>query len=73
MYTAVIRQLWHQTEIRSEKGLEREDLFTVVHDLFLTETAKYADIILPATSSYENTDFYASLLASLYANSAAHY
>ena len=42
------------------KGLEREDLFTVVHDLFLTETAKYADIILPATSSYENTDFYAS-------------
>ncbi|RWR12847.1 molybdopterin oxidoreductase family protein [Siminovitchia fortis] len=42
------------------KGLEREDLFTVVHDLFLTETAKYADIVLPATSSYENTDFYTS-------------
>lgn len=42
------------------KGLEREDLFTVVHDLFLTETARYADIVLPATSSYENTDFYAS-------------
>jgi len=42
------------------KGLLREDLFVVVHDLFLTETAKYADIILPATSSYENTDFYAS-------------
>lgn len=41
-------------------GLAREDLFTVVHDLFLTETAKYADIILPATSSYENTDFYCS-------------
>ncbi|MEC1772039.1 molybdopterin-containing oxidoreductase family protein [Schinkia azotoformans] len=41
-------------------GLEREDLFLVVHDLFLTETAKYADIILPATSSYENTDFYCS-------------
>lgn len=42
------------------KGLEREDLFTVVHDLFLTETATYADILLPATSSYENTDLYTS-------------
>lgn len=42
------------------KGLEREDLFVVVHDLFLTETAKYADIVLPATSSFENTDMYTS-------------
>ncbi|OIJ16816.1 oxidoreductase [Anaerobacillus alkalilacustris] len=41
-------------------GLAREDLFTVVHDLFLTETAMYADLVLPATSSYENTDFYTS-------------
>ena len=43
-----------------KKGLEREDLFTVVHDLFLTDTAKYADIVLPASASYENTDLYTS-------------
>lgn len=42
------------------KGLEREDLFVIVHDLFLTETAKYADIVLPATSSFENRDVYTS-------------
>lgn len=40
------------------QGLEREDLFTVVHERFLTDTARYADLVLPATSSLEHADLY---------------
>lgn len=40
------------------RGLERSDLFTVVHERFLTDTARYADIVLPATSSLEHPDLY---------------
>lgn len=41
-----------------QKGLMREDLFTVVHDPFMTDTAKFADIVLPAASYLETDDLY---------------
>jgi molybdopterin guanine dinucleotide-containing S/N-oxide reductase-like protein len=39
-------------------GFQREDLFTVVHEIFQTDTADYADILLPATTQLEQFDIH---------------
>ncbi len=41
-------------------GFAREDLFTVVHEIFQTDTADYADILLPATTQLEHHDIHKS-------------
>ena len=48
----------HSAEV--VRGFARDDLFTVVHDLFQTDTADYADILLPATSHMEQLDIHKS-------------
>lgn len=40
------------------EGLRREDLFTAVIDHFVTDTARFADLVLPATTFLEHTDLY---------------
>jgi len=45
---------------RVRKGLAREDLFTVVMEQFQTDTADWADIVLPVTTFLEHTDLYLS-------------
>jgi len=47
-------------QARLRRALAREDLFTVVADLFATDTTDYADIVLPAASFLESDDLVAS-------------
>jgi anaerobic selenocysteine-containing dehydrogenase len=42
------------------QGLRRDDLFTVVHEQFATDTVDFADIVLPATTQLEHTDIHGS-------------
>jgi anaerobic selenocysteine-containing dehydrogenase len=42
------------------RGLARDDLFTVVHDQVLTDTARFADVLLPASTVFEQTELHKS-------------
>ncbi len=42
------------------KGLKRDDLFVVVHELYATDTVDFADLVLPATSQLEQVDIHGS-------------
>jgi anaerobic selenocysteine-containing dehydrogenase len=45
---------------RVRRGLMRDDLFLAVHEQFLTDTARLADVVLPATTFIEHDDIYTS-------------
>ena len=43
---------------RVRRGFAREDLFVCMHEQFMTETARWSDIVLPATMFMEHDDLY---------------
>ena len=53
------------------QGLRRPDLFTVVHELFPTDTVDYADVVLPATTQFEQADLHLSMGYYLHLNRPA--
>jgi len=48
----------HPDQNRMKRGLLREDLFTVVSDIVMTDSAAYADVVLPACSHFEHAELY---------------
>lgn len=49
-----------QSQAKLIRGLLRDDLFTVVHEVFPTDTVRYADVVLPATMQLEQLDLHLS-------------
>jgi anaerobic selenocysteine-containing dehydrogenase len=50
----------HPDQNTMRRALLRDDLFTVVCDVVMTDSARYADVVLPACSHFEYADLYAS-------------
>ena len=54
------RSPWRRSRARCARGFARDDLFCVVHEIFQTDTADFADILLPATTQLEQIDVHYS-------------